>query len=350
MRDAIAMQNYFLERLQTLPYYFIAELGLNHNGSLELAHELVEIAAHNGASAVKLQKRTVDELAIESVLSAKDERFPSLGNTYREIREHHELAFSDFVELRDHAESLGLDFFVTPFDKSAVDFLKPLELVAIKVASHSVTNIPLVSYIANQRKPTIMSTGMSTIDEIDTAVHILERAGVHLVLMHCVSSYPTEDSDLNLRVISQLLKRYNLPVGYSGHEENSIATLIAFALGARVIERHITTSKKLEGFDHRLSLEPDELNKLTSDLKHVHLIMGTDVKRLLASEMKARNNYNVSMVSSRDILQYETFSEDMIVWKNPGIGIPPKDVNLYLGKPVTRSIKADSLITPEDFQ
>lgn len=350
MRNFSLLQNHFENRLNNLPIYFIAEVGLNHNGSIDIAHELVEIAAKCGAHAVKLQKRTVSNLAIDSVLSATDDRFPSFGRTYREIRQHHEFEFSDFVELRDHTESLGLDFFVTPFDKIAVDFLAPLELVAIKVASHSVTNIPLLDYISSQDKQIIMSTGMSTIEEIDTAVRIFKNAKKPLMLMHCVSSYPTEDSDLNIRIIPELSKRFALPVGYSGHEQNSMATLLAFAVGARVIERHITKSKDLEGFDHKLSLDPNDLKELILQLNLAHKILGNSTKKLLTSEMRARNNYNVSMVSRRSLRMGEILSEDMIEWKNPGIGIPPKEVSDYLGKRITKNIDVDVLLTKEDFE
>jgi sialic acid synthase SpsE len=340
----------FEERILHLPFYFIAELGLNHNGSTERAHELIDIAAGCGAHAIKLQKRTVDQLAIQSVLDARDGRFPSLGSTYREVREAHEFSFEDFTKLRDHTESLGLDFFVTPFDKIAVDFLAPLNLVAIKVASHSVTNIPLISYIAAQNKFIIMSTGMSTLEEVDLAVDLFKRANASLVLMHCVSSYPTHDSDLNLRIIPELSKRYDLPVGYSGHEINSNASMIALALGGRIIERHITQSRHLEGFDHKLSLDPDDLKSLISDLEQTHTMLGSSEKRLQTSEMKARNNYNVSMVAKRDIKTGEKLLDEMIEWKNPGTGIPPKRVQEFLGRTVTRYISADSLLAEEDFE
>jgi sialic acid synthase SpsE len=155
---------------------------------------------------------------------------------------------------------------------------------------------------------------------------------------------------LNLRIIPELSKRYDLPVGYSGHEINSNASMIALALGGRIIERHITQSRHLEGFDHKLSLDPDDLKSLISELEQTHTMLGSSEKRLQTSEMKARNNYNVSMVAKRDIKTGEKLLDEMIEWKNPGTGIPPKRVQEFLGRTVTRYISADSLLAEEDFE
>jgi len=345
--------------------YFIAEAGLNHNGRIDLAHELIDIAHRAGAQAIKFQKRTISELAIKEVLDAEDKRFPSLGSRYGQIRESLEFTFKQYEELQKHAQFLNLDFIVTPFDLKALDFLIPLDLFAYKIASHSVRNLDLISAISSSSKPIIMSTGMSTITEIDTAVEIvnssrptlpiegaknLKKKIADFTLLHCISSYPTIDDDVNLRVIEFLRNRYNLPIGYSGHEIDDLATTISVAFGASIIERHITISRKLEGFDHKLSLEEYELKKLIEKIRRIEKILGTNNKHLLDSELVARNKYNVSMVSARRIAKGETLGLHDVKWKNPGTGISRSERDVFIGKKLNRSIEADILIIPEMFE
>jgi sialic acid synthase SpsE len=349
MRDLGKMSRSFETRLLDGDLYFIAEVGLNHNGSIDMAHQLIEVAASSGAQAVKFQKRTVSQLAIKSVLDAPDSRFPSLGSTYRELRERHEFTLEEFLTLRDHAESLGLDFLVTPFDEIALNLVMNLQPVGIKVASHSLTNLPLLTAIAQTAKCLVVSTGMSTLEEVRHAVRLLQDVNTRFVLMHCVSSYPTSDEDLNLRVISTMSQEFGVHIGYSGHEAKELPTLVAIALGARVIERHITLSRELEGFDHKLSLEPQELKDLIQQAQRVIRMLGSGSKRLLPSEGVARDKYNVSMVSSREIRAGERLEISDITWKNPGIGIPPKELSSYLGRRISRDISADTLLSEADF-
>ena len=236
--------------------YIIAEAGLNHNGSLELAKKLIDVASVSQVDAVKFQKRNVSTLAIKEILDAKDDRFPSLGRTYREIRESLEFNLKQFQELKEYAESKDLDFICTAFDKESVDFLKKLEINIVKIASHSVTNIPLIQYISEQFDRVIISSGMCTFEELDVAISILRKGCSNLKLLHCVSSYPQKESESNLDMINVLKKRYKIPIGYSGHELGYLPSLTAVALGASIIERHFTLDKNMEGFDHKISLEP----------------------------------------------------------------------------------------------
>jgi len=330
--------------------YFIAEAGLNHNGQIDLAHELIDIACRAGAQAIKFQKRTVNELAIKSVLDAKDLRFPFLGQTYREIRESLEFSFEEYKELQRHATDLKLDFIVTPFDLKALDFLEPLSLKFYKIASHSVRNLDLIKAISESGKAVIMSTGMSTLEEIDNAVSILIKKGVDLCLLHCVSSYPTPDEDINLKVIETLKQRYSLPIGYSGHEVDDLATSTSIALGARVIERHITKSRLLEGFDHKLSLEESELQLLINRIRRIEKVLGSDKKSILNSENIARDKYNVSMASARALNKGSFLQLGDIAWKNPGTGIPRVQLDYYLGRELCVDIDLDVLIKPEMFK
>jgi sialic acid synthase SpsE len=329
--------------------YVIAEIGLNHNGSLELAKSIIDIAYKSGVNAVKLQKRTVSRLAVKEILDAADLRFPSLGNTYGEIRRRLEFSFDQYLELKNYAENLNLDFLVTPFDEDAVDFLEPLQLMGYKLASHSVRNLDLLNYVAKKQRPTILSTGMSTLEEIDDAVQIFRLNECPLSLLHCVSSYPTESRHLNLDVIKMLEKRYGLVVGYSGHEKSQIATLVAVALGAQIIERHVTTSHNLEGFDHKLSLTESQLVELVKNIREIEIIRGSNKKVLQDCELVARHKYDVSMVSKTNITKGTMLTEAHITWKNPGTGIPRRNRDLYVGRRVNQDIPRDVLFNNEMF-
>ncbi len=258
--------------------YVIAEAGLNHNGSIDIAKKLIDVAAVAGVDAVKFQKRTVEKLAVSSVLDADDDRFPEFGNTYRQIRAHLEFNFDEYCGLKEYAESKGLDFIVTAFDVDAVDFLEEVGVEDYKLASHSLTNIELLEYLANKGKNTILSTGMAELDEIDTAVQIFENKGTSLSLMHCVSSYPTPLNECNLNIIEVLKNRYGLPTGYSGHEIGYLPSVLSVAMGAEYVERHFTIDKSMIGFDHKISLEPDELIAMVRDIRKVKLIKGDGKK------------------------------------------------------------------------
>lgn len=196
----------------------IAEAGLNHNGDIHLALQLIDAAAQSGAAIVKFQKRHVEGLAVGSVLDAPDVRFPVFGKTYRQIREHLEFSWEEYVRLRDASHARGIRFMVTPFDAESVKFLERLNVPAYKIASHSVTNLPLLKLIAEIGKPVIMSTGMCSWDELDRAVEVFQKRKTPLVLLHCVSAYPTPPEAANLSLIPVLRSRYGLPIGFSGHE------------------------------------------------------------------------------------------------------------------------------------
>jgi sialic acid synthase SpsE len=330
--------------------YFIAEIGLNHNGDIQIAKKLIDSAYRAGADAVKFQKRTVDQLAIKSVLDAKDDRFPNFGSTYREIRQFLEFNITEYQELKLYSENLDLEFLVTPFDLQALKFLQPLELSGYKLASHSVTNLDLVEAVAHLGKPIIMSTGMSHLDEIATAVNVILSVNKNLSLLHCVSSYPTPDRDCNLNVIPFLRERFNLPIGYSGHEKGWLPTLLAVQIGARIVERHITLDTQMEGFDHKLSLDPNDLKELISHIRSLNTIMGTKEKKFLPVETLARDKYNVSMVSTRELSVGDILTLNDICWKNPGTGIPRKKIQDFLGKKLVVSVGIDELLRPEMFE
>jgi sialic acid synthase SpsE len=278
------------------------------------------------------------------VLDAKDNRFPEFGRTYREIRERLEFGEPAYRELKAHCEARGIDFLCTAFDVEAVDFLERLDVIAYKVASHSLTNLPLLECVAAIGKPAILSTGMGEPDDLDRAVAIFRAAGAPLVLMHCVSAYPTPPDQCNLALIPYLRERYDLPVGYSGHEIGTLPTLLSVGLGACAVERHLTWDRTLPGFDHRLSLEPDEFIRLVRDIRSAALALGTADKHVSDVEMVTLRKYHVSMVSARAIPAGAALTTDMVTYKNPGTGIAPKDAVRLLGRRARVDIPADVLL------
>jgi sialic acid synthase SpsE len=329
--------------------YVIAEAGLNHNGSLEIAKQLIDLAHEAGADAVKFQKRTVDKLAVKSTLDAKDDRFPEFGETYREIREHLEFNMTQYKILKKYAEGKDLDFLCTAFDTDAADFLEELGIEIYKLASHSATNLELLEYLANSGKSSILSTGMADLDEIATAVNIFKASGTPLLLLHCVSAYPTPLEECNLKMIKELADKFGLPVGYSGHELGYLPTLAAVAMGAVAIERHYTLDNNMVGFDHKMSLSPEDFISMVRDIRNIEKIKGNGEKNVSETEWITRKKYHVSIASSKDIQLGEELTADMISYRNPGTGIPSKDLHKIIGKKALQDISADELLAFEMF-
>jgi sialic acid synthase SpsE len=330
--------------------YVIAEAGLNHNGSIEIAKQLIDLAALAGANAVKFQKRTVDKLAIGSTLDALDSRFPQFGKTYREIRQHLEFDLDQYRILKKYSEKNNLDFICTAFDIEAVDFLNELGIKIYKLASHSATNIRLIEYLAKSGKPTILSTGMTDLNEIHTAVNIYREANTPLLLLHCVSAYPTPLDECNLNMINVLKREFNLPVGYSGHESGYLPTLAAVSMGAEVVERHYTLDNNMVGFDHKMSLNSDEFVSMVKDIRSIEKIKGTGEKSVTEKEWVTRRKYHVSMASSEAIPAGCQLTSDMVSYRNPGTGIPAKDAYRIIGKKAIRNIPMDELLDFEMFE
>lgn len=264
------------------PAYFIAEIGLNHNGDVEIAKRLIDVAARAGADAVKFQKRTPEISTPEHMRDVPRET-PWGTMTYLDYRRRVEFGRDEYVEIGDHATMQGLDWFASPWDVPSVAFLEELNVVAHKVASASLTDTELLVALRETGKPVILSTGMSTTPQIDRALDTLGTDRV--VLMHATSTYPLEPEEANLRVISTLRDRYaGIPVGYSGHERGLQISLAAVALGAVAIERHITLDRTMWGSDHAASLEPGGLEHLVRDIRVIESALGDGVKRVFDSE------------------------------------------------------------------
>jgi N-acetylneuraminate synthase len=265
------------------PVYVIAEIGLNHNGEVEIAKKLIDVAALAGAQAVKFQKRTPLISTPEHMRSVLRET-PWGTMTYLEYRHRVEFDRDQYIEIGDYANLRGLDWFASPWDLPSLDFLEDLNVVAHKVASASVTDLELLRAMAATGKPVILSTGMSTIDQIDAAVDVFDPE--QLIILHATSTYPLAPEDANLRMISTLASRYSgIPVGYSGHERGLQISLAAVALGATVVERHITLDRTMWGSDQAASLEPTGLEHLIRDVRIIEDALGDGVKRIYPSEL-----------------------------------------------------------------
>ncbi|PFG32005.1 N-acetylneuraminate synthase family protein [Paramicrobacterium agarici] len=263
------------------PVYVIAEIGLNHNGDIGLAKQLIDVAASAGAQAVKFQKRT-PEIATPEHMKDVPRETPWGTMSYLDYRRRVEFGRVEYAQIAAHAAERGLDWFASPWDVPSVAFLYELDVPAFKVASASVTDLELLEAIAETRKPVIPSTGMSTLDEIDMAVATLGTE--KLVILHATSTYPMPPEEANLRVIGELQQRYPAPVGYSGHERGLQISLAAVTLGAVAVERHITLDRTMWGSDHAASLEPLGFEHLVRDIRVIEQAMGDGVKRVFPGE------------------------------------------------------------------
>jgi sialic acid synthase SpsE len=330
------------------PLYFVAEAGVNHNGSLELARQLIDIAADCGADAVKFQKRTVRDILIDEALRTPYITATSLGTTYGEHRERLELSDDDYRVLWQHANQRGITMLASGWDLRSVDFLDELGVPAFKTASADLTNIPLLTHVARKGKPMLVSTGMAAMEEVEEALScVREHLGERMVLLQCTSVYPCDNDKLNLRVMQTYRERFGVLVGYSGHERGLAPSEAAVALGASVIERHFTIDRTMVGPDHAASLEPEGLRRLIRNIRNVERALGDGVKRLLPEERAVRERLAKSIVAARDIPMGTVITEGMLVAKGPAVGLPPRHMPELCGLVAERPIANDTPIPPE---
>ena len=265
--------------------YVIAEIGINHNGEVELAKELMECAARAGCDAVKFQKRT-PRISVPESQRLVPRETPWGTMTYLEYKERIEFEEPEYLEIDAHAKRLGLEWFASPWDVPSVEFLEGFDVSTHKVASACLTDLELLRAISETPRNVILSTGMSTIEEIDQAVEVLGTS--RLTLMHSTSTYPCPPNEANLRTIETLRRRYGVPVGYSGHETGLQISLAAVALGAVAIERHVTLDRSMWGTDQAASTEPHGLERLVRDIRVLELALGDGVKRIFPGEEEPR--------------------------------------------------------------
>ena len=329
------------------PCFVIAEGGVNHNGDALLAGDLVRIAADCKADAVKFQKRTIDQLLTRAALDRPYVHANSLGATYGEHRLKLELSEQDWYRLRDLATGLGLEFMGSAWDRGSADLLDVLDVPAIKTPSAVLTDLNLLDYIARKRRPMIVSTGMSTLEDVDQAVERILRYTDKLILLQCTSAYPSEFVDINLRVMDTLRERYHVLVGYSGHERGIAVSAAAATLGACVVERHFTKDRTLPGPDHAASLEPIGLEKLVRDIRHIEAAMGSPEKRIALAEVTVRARLGKSVVAAQHIPAGTVIGAEMLTAKSPGDGVPANRLEHLVGRVAAIDIPADTPLPPE---
>jgi sialic acid synthase len=330
------------------PCLLVAEVGQNHNGDLAIARELIDsVAGH--ADAVKLCKRHIPS---ELTREAYDRPYVgphSFGPTYGRHREFLELSKQQYAQLQAQAEARGLFFFATACDRASVDELEDLDVPLYKVASRDLTNLPLVDYIGRTHKPVVLSCGMDSLIEIAEALDTIRRHHDRIVLLQCTSAYPTAYGDVHLRVLGELRRRFDVLVGLSDHTPGSAVAVAAVALGAAVVEKHVTLDRTLRGTDHACSLEIAELANLSRDLRHVELALGDGVKRLPDAVDAARQKLGRCLVSTRFIPRGACLTEDMLCLKSGGLGLLWRQRGRVLGRVALRDIPADALLNEEDF-
>jgi sialic acid synthase SpsE len=273
------------------PTFIVAEIGNNHNGSFELALELIKKAKECGVDAVKFQVKDVESSFPKALLDRPYENENSFGRTYREHKNALEFSKDQLAKIYDYAKKLEIICFSTPFDIKSVKLLEELNNPIYKISSFHVTELGLIEEICKTQKPIIMSSGMSTIDELDQAVNLIKKYTEDFVLLHCVSSYPTDDGDLNFNVIPTLKNRYNCLVGYSGHERGTVLCTSTILLGSRIIERHFTLDRYMKGPDHASSLEPEGMSLVVKRAKRMFNALGTSNKHVLESELNSRKKF-----------------------------------------------------------
>jgi N,N'-diacetyllegionaminate synthase len=326
----------------------IAEAGVNHNGDTALARRLVEIAAEAGADLVKFQTFRADRLATATASKADYQKVTTeAAESQLEMLRRLELSDAAHRELLAHCQACGIGFFSTGFDIECVDMLVGLGQRLFKIPSGEVTNLPYLRHIGGLEGEVILSTGMATLSDIESALLALESAGTpreRVTVLHCTSDYPAQPQDVNLLAMQSIRDAFGVRVGYSDHTQGIEISIAAVALGATVIEKHFTVDRKLPGPDHLASLEPAELSAMVRSIRHVEAALGTGVKRPTQAEERNRAVVRKSIVASRPIAAGEMFSSDNLGAKRPGTGISPMRWDEVVGRRALRPYAADELI------
>jgi len=329
------------------PVFIIAEAGVNHTGDINLARRLVDTAVEAGADAVKFQTFITEEIVTCNAEKAdyQRENTGSKQESQFEMLKNLELSFDEFREIKIYCERKGIVFLSTPFDYKSVDFLEELGIPAFKIASGEIINFPLLTFIASKGKPLIISTGMSTLEEVEEALRIIYKTqNSKVVLLHCTSDYPAKVEDINLSAMNALHEVFSVPVGFSDHTPGIEISLAAVAMGASVIEKHFTLDKDLPGPDHRASLEPQELKNLVKAIRNIEKAIGNGVKTPSRSEMNTKLISRKSIVAATAIKKGELLNECNLTVKRPGKGISPMRWSEVIGTKAVRDFKEDELI------
>ena len=325
----------------------IAEAGVNHNGSYELAIKMVDEAKRAGADYVKFQTAK-PELVISTFAPKAEYQKETTGAAESQLEMCKAiLPLTDYKPLKEYCDKVGIGFMSTPFDLVSIDVLEPLDMDYYKIPSGEITNLPYLRKIASKHRPVILSTGMCEVEEVEAALQVLELGGVKrsdIIVLHCNTEYPTPMDDVNLRAMDDLRRSLGVEVGYSDHTKGIEVPIAAVALGATVIEKHFTLDKTMEGPDHKASLEPDELKAMVDAIRNIEQALGDGHKHVSPSERKNMDIARKSIVAARDIRKGEVLTEENITTKRPGNGISPMRWDSVIGTTAIRDFGYDELI------
>ncbi len=331
--------------------FIIAEAGVNHNGDIDLAKKLVDAAIDAGADAVKFQSFKAEKLVTVNAQKADYQKNNTGNGNQYEMLKKLELSYEQHVILKRYCEDKNILFLSTPFDFESVDLLEGLNIKIYKISSSDLNNLPFLRYIAKLNKPMIVSTGMATLGEVESAVGAIKACGNNNIsLLHCTTNYPTSYEDVNLKAMVTMAEAFKLSVGYSDHTLGIEVPIAAVAMGARIIEKHFTLDKGMGGPDHRASLEPHELKHMISSIRNVEKSMGDGIKKCSKSEENTKIAARKSIVAKVDIEEGQLITEDLLTFKRPGSGLKPEYIGILLGKKAKRKMTADQLIDIIDIE
>jgi N-acetylneuraminate synthase/N,N'-diacetyllegionaminate synthase len=331
--------------------YFIAEAGVNHNGDMELARKLIDAAVDAGADAVKFQTFRADRLVTKSATKPDYQTEQTdVEESQYDMLQRYELSNDDHEELMSYADDQGITFLSTPFDEQSADLLDQYDLPAIKLGSGELDNLPLLQHVAKLGRPMIVSTGMSTLDEVKRADRAIQNANseVPVAFMHCVSSYPTDSSDVNLQAMDVIRRVVSGPVGYSDHTTEPETPALAVAAGAQIVEKHFTLDKAMEGPDHAASLEPDELERAVALVRYATTVRG-DPQKHPTSDEDNKKTIRKSLHAAVDIDAGEVLTEDHIKIVRPADGLSPSELDTVLGRKLSVKVDEDEPILESAF-
>jgi N,N'-diacetyllegionaminate synthase len=316
------------------PCFVIAEAGVNHNGDIDMAHQLVDVAAAAGANAVKFQTFCAERLVVAAAPKATYQtEATEPGESQLDMLRDLELSADDHRVLMEHCSHAGLMFLSTPFDAGSADMLEDLGVQAFKVPSGEIPNHSFLAHLARKRKPMIVSTGMALLGEVEAAVRSIEEAGHGEVsLLHCVSAYPAHPDDVNLRAMQTLRHAFGLPVGFSDHTIGNEISIAAVALGASIVEKHVTLDRKLAGPDHRSSAEPGEFSNLVREIRNVEAALGSSRKAPSLREANTAEVARKSVVAACRIESGDRLTSDMLAIMRPGTGLQPEMLERLVGR------------------
>jgi N,N'-diacetyllegionaminate synthase len=329
--------------------FVIAEIGVNHNGDVDMAKRLIDVAADAGADAVKFQTFTADAIVTPTAAKAAyQQRNDDRSDTQYAMLRALELNAAAHEALLAHAQKRGITFLSSPFDEASADLLHTLDVPAFKIGSGEITNLPLLVHIAQLARPMILSTGMALLGEVETAVQAVCQSGCNaLALLHCVSDYPADPAEANLRAMHTMAEAFGCPVGWSDHTQGAAVSLAAVALGACIIEKHFTLDRTLPGPDHAASLEPDALTEFIAQIRTVEAARGDGIKRCQPSETATAVAARKSVVTLTDIARGARLEVSMIGRRRPGSGIAPALESMVVGRCAASDLPAGTVLTWE---